>query len=251
MRNSDLYYQYYDALHKDKDYKKETDLILSQTRRQGISHPKKILEIGCGTGNFTFLIGKKTSNLTAIDIDPKMVEIARKKLARIVLPSVRFLTLPIEKLKERNFDLALALFNIVTYIPDERRLKSFMKGVYERLLPGGVFIFDFWNGIAAILDPPKKKKIAVKERRKKINSILTPKTDFLNQKVVLTYALTVAENKKITKGVFSFDQILWTPWQIKSAVQEAGFKIANSFPLMKPNKPITEKDWKVMFVCKK
>ena len=50
MKNSDFYYQYYDTFHQDKNYEKETDLILSQVRQRGISRPKKILEIGCGTG---------------------------------------------------------------------------------------------------------------------------------------------------------------------------------------------------------
>lgn len=251
MKKSNLYYQYYSEIYHKKDYQKEAALILAQAARHGILNPKKILEIGCGTGNFTFLIGQKTPSLAAIDIDPKMIRIAHQKLARVNLPSVRFLLSPVEKLKERHFDLALALFNIVNYLPDEFALKSFMEGVYNRLAPNGLFIFDCWNGIAAILDPPKQKVVTAEKGREKIKYVLVPETDFLNQNVVLNYNIEVKGNKKIKKGVHSFNQTLWMPQQIKSAIQNAGFKAVNSFPLMKPDKTITKTDWKIMFICRK
>ena len=44
--------------------------------------PDNILEIGCGTGNYTALLGKKyiSSKIEALDISDKMLDIARKKL---------------------------------------------------------------------------------------------------------------------------------------------------------------------------
>lgn len=252
MKKSNLYYQYYSEIYHKKDYQKETALILSQATRYGISNPQKILEIGCGTGNFTFLIGRKTPNLLAIDIDPKMIKIANQKLAQINLPSIRFLLSPVEKLKERRFDLALALFNIVNYLPDESALKIFMEATYNCLAPNGLFIFDSWNGIAAILDPPKQKIVTAKRGQEKIKYVLIPETDFLKQNVVLNYNIEVVKgNKKIKKGVHSFNQTLWMPQQIKTAILGAGFKIASIFPLMKPDRTITETDWKIMFICKK
>ncbi len=42
----------------------------------------KILEIGCGTGNYTFILREKfrKAKITALDISGKMVEVAQKKL---------------------------------------------------------------------------------------------------------------------------------------------------------------------------
>ncbi|MDD4894853.1 MAG: malonyl-ACP O-methyltransferase BioC [Candidatus Omnitrophica bacterium] len=42
----------------------------------------KVLEIGCGTGNYTILLRKqlKEAKITAIDISPKMIEVAQDKL---------------------------------------------------------------------------------------------------------------------------------------------------------------------------
>ncbi|PIP21278.1 MAG: malonyl-[acyl-carrier protein] O-methyltransferase BioC [Candidatus Omnitrophica bacterium CG23_combo_of_CG06-09_8_20_14_all_40_11] len=42
----------------------------------------KVLEIGCGTGNYTFLLREKfkKARITALDISGKMVEVAREKL---------------------------------------------------------------------------------------------------------------------------------------------------------------------------
>ena len=42
----------------------------------------KVLEIGCGTGNYTFILREKfqKAKITALDISSKMVEVAQKKL---------------------------------------------------------------------------------------------------------------------------------------------------------------------------
>jgi len=76
-RNFSRYAHLYD---KYADVQKMAALeILSQIDGNNFN---KVLEIGCGTGNYTMLLRKrfKTARITALDISAKMVEVAQNKL---------------------------------------------------------------------------------------------------------------------------------------------------------------------------
>ena len=249
--NLRLYDKYYDLIYQAKDYKKETDLIFDLSGKFGIKYPQKILEIGCGTGNHTKFLSKSGKDLVAIDIDFEMVKIAQKKLSGS--PNVKIIHTPVETLKEKNFDLVIAMFNVVTYIDNTSQLIQFMKGVAKRLNRNAVFIFDCWNGVAAIKDPPGRlKKTTVKQGGLLLKCNLTSQTVLFNQKTKLNYQIMVKKGRLlIEQGNSSFDQTLWTPMQIKDAIFEAGLGLVLCCPLMQPEKEASEKDWKIMFVAKK
>lgn len=248
--NLQFYDKYYDLIYHNKDYKKETDLIFKLSRKFGIGSPQKILEIGCGTGNHTKFLSKRGINLVAIDTDPEMVKIAQKKLTNF--PNVKIIYTPVERLKIKNFDLTIAMFNVVTYINSTPQLVDFMKGVAKRLNKKGVFIFDCWNGIAAIKDPPKERKeTTIEQNGVLINCNLTTQTDFFNQKTRLNYEIKVSSDGVTEQGNSSFDQTLWTPMQIYEAVRQAGMKVILCSPIMKPDQKAAANDWKILFVCKK
>jgi len=66
----------------------------------------KILEIGCGTGNYTFILREKfqKARITALDISDKMVEVAQEKLKdkdiEFIVADAEFINFP-----EEGFDL--------------------------------------------------------------------------------------------------------------------------------------------------
>lgn len=231
---TNLFYRYYDTLFKKKDYSAETELVFRLAGKFGVD-PERILEIGCGTGNHTVFLAQKSKEVVAIDVDPKMVELCRAKIKRKSIKNVTALHTRVEDLEENGFDLALALFNVVTYIASTEELESFMQGVAKQLNLGGIFVFDCWNGVAALRDPPKTKTGT--------DYTLVPTTDFFNQVTRLTY--------RIGQDSYSFSQTLWTPMQIQSAIKAAGMETLLCSPLMKPDKPATYKDWKIMFCCRK
>ncbi len=238
---NNFFHTYYDLLFEKKDYSRETELIFELSEKYGIKSPQKILEIGCGTGNHTKYLLEKNVDLVAIDTDPIMVDLAREKLKnhlRLNLQNIK-----VEDLAEKDFDLVLAMFNVITYIPTTNELESFMKGVSDRLKSGGVFIFDCWNGIAAIKDPPKTKESEITVNGEKIKVTITPATNFFEQKTKLSY--------QIADETYLLDQTLWTPLQVLEAAKKASLEIVLSSPLLEPDKQATDKDWKIMFVAKK
>lgn len=249
-KKDNLFYTYYDAIFAKKDYTGETELVLHLCQKFDIGIPQYILEVGCGTGNHTIDIAKKVKRVTAIDIDPHMIRKAKEKTHAIRAKNIKLIHTSIENLKEKKFDLAIALFNVVTYIQNTPDLYSFMRGVAKHIKPGGIFVFDCWNGIAALRSPPTSKITKVKYHGKNITCSLSSHADSFNQKVMLNYHITV-EGRHKQEEDFSFSQTLWTPMQIRDAIEHAGMNVMICSPLMLPDRIATENDWKIMFCCRK
>lgn len=246
---ANLFYRYYDIVFQSKGYKEETNLVFNFSEKFGIKSPKRILEIGCGTGNHTKILAKSGVRVVAIDTDLEMVRIANEKLKDI--SNVNIIHSPIDQLKEKDFDLALALFNVVTYIDKTGNLIRFMQGVSDRLRKGAIFVFDCWNGVAAIRDLPRNKLTTIAHQDKIINFNLIPDVDLFNQIVTINYYIEVKEEQQTKKDHFSFSQTLWTPMQIQFALAEVKLKVLKITPLMKPKRQASDNDWKIMFLCKK
>jgi hypothetical protein len=132
-------------------------------------------------------------------------------------------------------------------------MDTFFNAVYYHLAAESLFIFDCFNGVAAILDPPGQKETMIAAGETTIKCRLTSQTDIFNQHMRLAYHITVydSDGKTIEQDVFSVDQYLWMPREISFALMAAGFKILRISPIFKPEETAGQEDWKIMFVCKK
>ena len=72
-----LYSSIYDIITSHKDYVKEVESLLSFLKPQ--LREKKILSMGCGTGNHEKIISNSEIKVFGIDISPEMVEKANTK----------------------------------------------------------------------------------------------------------------------------------------------------------------------------
>jgi ubiquinone/menaquinone biosynthesis C-methylase UbiE len=95
----------------------------------------KVLEIGCGTGLFTREILKKPVQLTAIDISPELVEIARKSCLD---SNVEFI---VDNAYQMSFDNhsfdAVIGSSVLHHLEVDRALEE----IYRVLKPGGHMVF--------------------------------------------------------------------------------------------------------------
>ena len=166
---------------------------------------------------------------------------------------VKVLDAPVERLEDGRFDLVISLFNVVTYLESFNDLCSFFHGVHRALSDRGVFLFDAWNGIAALLDPPQPKLMHVVTPEHTISCALVPQTDFFHQKTRLTHTIQRANlhSGVVEQDDYSFTQTLWTPNQLQDALIQSGFKQYSTSALFAPDTPATERDWKIMFVAQK
>lgn len=94
-----------------------------------------VLEVGCGTGNFTVLMAEQGHRVTGIDIDEDYVEMAGRRLFRF--PDARVLRADVTSLElDETYDTVVML-DVLEHIRDDISLLVSLK---RALCPGGRLI---------------------------------------------------------------------------------------------------------------
>ncbi|WP_315122099.1 class I SAM-dependent methyltransferase [uncultured Clostridium sp.] len=133
----------YDNLIKeDVDYLKWSRIILEYCNEYKVEL-KDYLDLACGTGNITELIGSDFSNVWGVDLSPDMLSECEIKLreknihGNLICQDITALNL-----QHKKFDLITCCLDSVNYILEYDGLINFFDNVYQHLKEGGLFIFD-------------------------------------------------------------------------------------------------------------
>ncbi|HYN67532.1 MAG TPA: methyltransferase domain-containing protein [Ornithinibacter sp.] len=110
----------------------------------GIPDPRRVLDVGSGTGNLTRAVAERWSGCEVVGVDPSaaFVEAARQRAVgrggRVRFEVGRADALPLE---DASVDAAVALL-VLTFVPDADRAVSEMRRVTR---PGGVLAAAVWD----------------------------------------------------------------------------------------------------------
>jgi ubiquinone/menaquinone biosynthesis C-methylase UbiE len=98
----------------------------------------KVFEFGCGTGSTAIVHAPLVNEYQAIDVSPKMIDIAKRKLAETQINNLTFNVAALEDFptQEASFDAVLAL-SILHLMND---WDEAIRRVYKMLKPGGIFV---------------------------------------------------------------------------------------------------------------
>ncbi len=98
-------------------------------------HCRHILEVGCGTGEFSRLIAERAEKVLAIDLSPQMIRLARENSK--LCPNIDFIEGDVMtyQLPDNQFD-CIATLTTIHHLPIEIILRKIKKA----LKPGGMFI---------------------------------------------------------------------------------------------------------------
>jgi SAM-dependent methyltransferase len=127
----------YDAFTAHHDYEGWTALIERLARAHGLAG-RRLLDVGCGTGNSFLPFLARGYRVTACDISPRMLARARDKCrgrARLTVADLRLLP------RLGAFDLVLAIDDVLNYLP-AADLPAAFRGLETNLAPAGVLVFD-------------------------------------------------------------------------------------------------------------
>lgn len=119
-------------------YKEEQRLVDRHFFRKG-----KVLVIGCGGGREALALCDQGFEVTGIDIQPKMIERARKN-AEERKKTVSFLIMDACRLDftGESFDYVLMFGSILTYIPFRKNRLASLRDVRRILKPGGILMLN-------------------------------------------------------------------------------------------------------------
>ena len=152
------YYDYifpYNQMHKD--------FIISCTKD---SSSKKLLDIGCGTGNLSLQLSKSFEKVTSIDLNMEMISKANSKSEAI--KNIHFTCMNMLKIdnvfQENSFDSVISFGNTIVHLRTIDELNIFFAGIRKVLKPSNPFLFQIIN-YDRILEQ-KIKKLSTIENEK-------------------------------------------------------------------------------------
>lgn len=96
---------------------------------------RQILEIGCGTGEFSRLLARRAGQVLAIDLSPQMIRLARARSK--LYPNIDFVVGDVMacEFADNQFD-CIATLTTIHHLPTELILRKIGKA----LKPGGMFV---------------------------------------------------------------------------------------------------------------
>lgn len=128
----------YDEFTAHHDYELWLGNLLPKLEKHGIPG-RRLLDVGCGTGKSFIPLLERGWEVTACDISPAMVEIAREKVGdRAALSVADMRDLPVFG----EFDLVLCLDDAVNYLLGVEELEQALTGMRRNLGPDGLLMFD-------------------------------------------------------------------------------------------------------------
>lgn len=191
----------YDTLMGDVDYESWADFIdeIMQTHH---FDPIDILELACGTGSLALSLSELDCySITATDLSPAMIEVARQKAAEFELNvdffPMNYLNIDIHK----KFDCIYTVFDSVNYLKQTSEIRDFLNNTHSILKQGGLLIYDF--------STPKNSLESV---------------DFLNNEEGDTGSFRYFRNSRYD----AIEKIHYNEFEIEEIDKETG-KVINSF----------------------
>ena len=129
---------YYDALTEDVDYKARTEYLCSLFKKFD-RMPTLLLDMACGTGNFSCEFAKKGMQVIGVDVSSDMLSVAQQKNTE----NIMYLCQSAEELElYGTVDGAVCLLDSVNHIIDEDALQTAFQKIALFLEKDRLFIFD-------------------------------------------------------------------------------------------------------------
>jgi SAM-dependent methyltransferase len=128
----------YDDFTAHHDYDAWLADLLEAAERRGLSG-KRLLDVGCGTGKSFLPLLPRGWEVTACDLSPSMLELAREKVGEAVRLEVADMReLPVFG----EFDLIWCLDDAINYLLSEEELERALARMRANLAPTGLLAFD-------------------------------------------------------------------------------------------------------------
>jgi len=196
--NFGLYSQYYDLLYKDKDYKSESDYVIQKIRKI-LPGAKRLLELGCGTGNHATYLCKNGWTVAGLEQSEEMVARAMKKSIPGFEP--RLSNIVKYDLREK-FDAAISLFHVISYLTTNEDLTSCFQSTHKHLNSNGIFLFDIWYTPAVYALKPESRIKRIQGDGIFVTRLAEPVIHYNEDLVDVNYEIIIrSDSDKLTETV--------------------------------------------------
>lgn len=108
---------------------------------------KELVDVGCGTGNLTIQLAAGGANITGMDLDAQMLDVAREKSKN--LSNIHFLQSDMLKLTDHftpaSLDGIVCFGNTLVHLLKPGEVRKFFRQCHELLKPSGAILLQMIN----------------------------------------------------------------------------------------------------------
>ena len=240
-------FEIYNAVYKNKDYADELNQLEFYFNKHKNYDIKNIIDLGCGTGNFSSEIIKRGYELDGVDLSDSFVEYIKKNnLFNVFKGDITTFH------SSKEYDAAISMFHVVSYLPDLAGLNKFLNNTQRLLKLNGLLIFDFWNSACVLSEKPQIRSKNFKLNDFTINRIVKPITD-KNKNIVnvnLNFKILSKSNKMVSKFEENHSMQHYSLDVMKYFCEHNGFEVLEIFNIQN-NKLSINNSWGLTIVLKK
>lgn len=131
--------QFYDALYDWKDYEAEARQLHERIQALKQSDGDTLLDVACGTGVHDVFLSAHY-DVEGIDLDEKMLDIARERLPDITFYAGDMTSFELNK----QYDVVICMFSSVGYVKTVEAMRQAIANFARHTKPGGVVVVEPW-----------------------------------------------------------------------------------------------------------
>lgn len=238
---------YYDLIYEQKDYAGEAAYVV-QLIKSYSPEAKNIVEFGSGTGKHAFHFCNSGFSVKGVEPSAEMIKVAKETQPNLSLQQDSITSY----ISEEHFDVATALFHVISYLNTNKELLTAFKNVNQHLNDKGLFIFDVWYTPAVLTQVPEKRIKIVENNFIEVTRRAVPLNHWNKNVIDVNYDIDVLD--KATDKIYHFSESHkmrhFSIPEIELLAEATGFKLLKTeeFGTAKTPGPDT---WGVNFVLRK
>ena len=246
--------RYYDFIyHRLVNYRGDVAFLEETFDRFLKQRPRDLLDLGCGTGTHAVLLTRRGYRVTGLDRSRQQLAIARRK-AREAGLRIRFVQGDM-----RSFDLgatldaAICMFGAFGYLVKSTDIAGCLRSLRRHLRPGGLFVFEFWQGSGAKPSPyqswlhltgPDYELVRLDESR------FDPRT----RRLSMEFRFFALRGRRVLDRFTEGDAVrTFTTREMRRLLARAGFDLLGAYGATRMEKGFrkaTAKDFRVMAIAR-
>lgn len=246
MADYDAFSFCYDRFTEDVDYRSRTANLLKLFEKYD-KRPSLLLDLACGTGNFSFPLADAGIDVIGVDCSEGMLAAAISKLTE-GSENPLFLNQYAEELElYGTVDGAICMLDSLNHITEYENFCKAIARVSLFLEKDRLFIFD--------LNTPYKHKVVLGDNifvREDGTAFCVWQNEYAGDNTVDIYLDFFVENKNgsYERLCENFSEVAYTTGQVQSALDEAGLELIATLDDMTDNEP-TETTERITYIVRK
>jgi SAM-dependent methyltransferase len=242
----------YDTLYASKDYGGECDRVEAAFRlaQRNVS---SILDLGCGTGGHAIPLGRRGYTVYGVDRSPDMIQRACSKASQTGGTNAEFHVDDLQTVRlNQSFDACLLMFAVLGYQTTNHDVIESLRNVQRHLEPGGVFVFDVWNGLAVLKEAPSERMRVVSDGDRRLIRFSSGTLDVRRHLChVHAHQMLVAGERIVAEAEETHAMRYFFPLELELFLDHSGFDVVDMTPFDHPEHPLDASTWNMLVVARR